>query len=313
MIYIYKNNLNPLKKFSLKINKTKNNFSISLYRKYKDLKNNEFVYTCLERTITKNELKNRNDFVDFSEFGLYLSHASITNISLISELFDFAEEYHWDAETLKMKIKKFLSKFSSEIIPVGYTTLINITKTKFIFNEEESFINNLISSVKILHFFVPFISMTMDQYPLIISSFNDEPIETTNRIEFSNKNSILDNEIIHIWMKSMNIPIPMIGITEDKVTRISEISIPQNSTKKFYLRLFDKLTGNDIINYPTTIFINYENGFINKTKIDFNYQNRSKANFILDTKHLSVNDKIFLYPRFTYLNKSTETVIIIKN
>ena len=63
MIYIYKNNLNPLKKFSLKINKTKNNFSISLYRKYKDLKNNEFEYTCLERTITKNELKNRNDFV----------------------------------------------------------------------------------------------------------------------------------------------------------------------------------------------------------------------------------------------------------
>lgn len=314
MLFTYTNNsIFTLNKFDVNVTYSVNKINVQIYRKYIDKDNNEYTYTFLDYTLNRYELVQRDDFTDYCEYGLYLTNQSISNITWLSTLFNNAELYNWTSDTLKKRVTDTFNSYNLDLKALGKVSLVNITKMTYIFEDNNDvFIEQLLNSINILRVFIPF-KFKFDNCPIVITKFNDRPLTISKTAEQevsvvpdthfeamdAVNNSILDNEIIHNWMKSNSIPLPVIYLTVDKAIPIVEYDCIKDRTYTFYAYLFDKLLHNPIKGYEPEVYIETINGIADKQLVKIEKLN-GLGKFKVSTGMLEKYDTIIIKFRFKY-------------
>lgn len=306
MIFLVNRSFTSLRGFATKVERTPDKLSIKYEKTYTDPDNQSYTYTYNASTITLDYLKSRKDFADYTSFGLYARESVLTNVNMITDLFEMAEKNHWLVNGLKNRLAQ-LFKDAENKYPYSATNLINLTATTLNSKSDYRGIRTVVSGSRLLRFFVPFTDMDFTQFPVVVA------VGPGNNFYCNEDTQILDNDnnILHPDMDPWileNTVIPKIELVSENKNKTISNDITKGT--KVTVKLLNKYDNSVITNHPSTIYLENINGYISKNRVNINPETGT-ATFNVFGLGLDENDTVEIKAGFKYytgLAKATYTV-----
>ena len=307
MIFLVNRSFTSLRGFTTVIERTPDKLSIKYEKTYTDPDNQSYTYTYNASTITLDYLKSRKDFADYTSFGLYARESVLTNVNMITDLFEMAERNHWYVNGLKNRLAQ-LFKDADNKYPYSATNLINLTATTLSSKSDYRGIRTVVSGSRLLRFFVPFTDMNFTQFPVVValcpgSNFNCN--EDTQLLDN-------DNDILHPDMDPWileNTIIPKIELESENKDK--SISNDINKSTKITVRLLNKYDSSPVIDHPSTIYLENINGYISKNRVVVDPETGT-ATFNVLGLGLDKDDTVEIKAGFKYYTGLAKATYIVK-
>lgn len=310
MIYLIKRSLTSLRGFTTTFIRKPDLLIIKYQKSYTDPDGEQYTYTYNASNITLNYLKSRNDFKDYSSFGLYTRETVLENLNMITYLFETAETNKWATATLKEKLGNLFQNAINGY-PYSATNLINMSATTLESRCDFRGIRTVVSGTRLLRFFVPFTNMNFTQMPIVVALCPGNDFVTSEQTEvISNDNEIIHDAMIP-WMKEHSV-MPSIRFvingTPIKNNKSNDTFAIYNTTPLVVeVELIDAFTDNVLTGYDTEIYLEHVNGYVPYDRVRIN-PNTGRGEFVISSRDMLPNSTIKVKAGFRYYPGISEII-----
>ncbi len=307
MIFLVNRSFTSLRGFTTVVERTHDKLSIQYEKSFTDTDGETYTYTYNASTISLDYLKSRKDFADYTSFGLYARESVLTNINMVTDLFEMAEKNGWLVSGLKKRLSQ-LFRGAENKYPYSATNLINLTAATLGSKSDYRGLRTVVSGSRLLRFFVPFTDMDFTKFPVVVA------LGPNNELVCNEDTQVLDNDndILHPDMSTWlleNTTIPNIELeSEDKNNYISN-DITKGT--KITVKLIDRYDHGLIMNHPTTIYLENINGYISKNRVVINPET-GLGSFAVYGLGLDEDETVEVKAGFKYYTGLTHNVYTVK-
>lgn len=243
----------------MNINITDDKIEYKVARTYIDNTNVPFTFVFLNKVFTRQELVARNDFSDYTVFGVYIREQNLANLNTATELFDMAEQMSWSSEELKSKIRAaFGNTFSDS--PLSAIHFVNITALTLPTRNTLDGLRNIVSGTRLIQMFFPTHKTTFTNAPVTVAIYPGMEIISNMEQVSIDSDKILVNDSILKWTSEHTV-IPTIELDGGG-------SVAPDKTRVIDVYLKNKFKDELMTDSDLTLYIEHINGYVPYTRID---------------------------------------------
>lgn len=267
MIYLVKRSLTSLRGFTTTFIRKPDMLIIKYQKTYTDPDGEQYTYTYNASSITLNYLKSRNDFKDYSSFGLYTRDTVLENLGYITDIFDTAKNGSWSVADLKGKLTS-LFEYSINGYPYSATNLVNLTAITMESRSDFRGIRTIVSGTRLMRFFVPFTNMDFTKMPIVVALCPGNEFVCNEDTELISNDDNIVHPAMESWMKKNSVlPTLRFSINGEITNEYELIGDPATTVT---VELVDEYTNKIITGYETEIYLEHVNGFVPYDRVRIN-------------------------------------------